>query len=145
MFRNERTNYRVNDPGNPDNPSQEQRLDGRARVDGVMLGIGGLLREDWGVFANYSYLDSEVLQGASDFVSSTGPGLHQRRSAAQRAEECTSACGRSTICRGALQLGYGVTYQDEVYVGQHSATNLDGPLPTAAELRGASRDDCATA
>ncbi len=130
VFRNERSNYRVNDPGNPDNPSQEQRLDGRARVDGVVLGVGGLLREGWGLFANYTYLDSEVLQGASDYISSLGqdytrgdPLLNVPR----------NAFSLWTVYQlpHRVQLGYGLTYQDKVYVSQHSAANVEGPLATA--------------
>ena len=36
VFRNERKNYNVADPGNPANPSGEQQLDGEARVDGII-------------------------------------------------------------------------------------------------------------
>ncbi|MBF6022694.1 TonB-dependent receptor [Lysobacter niastensis] len=66
VFRNERQNYKVADPGNPANPSGEQQLDGEARVDGVSLGVAGRITHDWSVFANFSWLDSEVLQGVSD-------------------------------------------------------------------------------
>ncbi|HEU4602484.1 MAG TPA: TonB-dependent receptor, partial [Steroidobacteraceae bacterium] len=67
LFRNERTNYRVNDPGNPDNPAQEQRLDGRARVDGFALGVAFNMWGAWSTYANYTHLESEVIQGASDY------------------------------------------------------------------------------
>ncbi len=82
IFRNERTNYRVADPGNPDNPSGFQTLDGRARVDGLLLSAIGQLMPNWYVYANYSHLDSKVLQGASDFVALAGRRLHEGRSAA---------------------------------------------------------------
>ncbi|MBU8976538.1 TonB-dependent receptor [Lysobacter sp. MMG2] len=67
VFRNEREDYKVADPGNPDNPTGEQQLDGKARVDGVTLGAAGRLTHDWSIFANVTWLDSEVLQGVSDF------------------------------------------------------------------------------
>lgn len=66
VFRNERTNYRVPD-FDPANPTGEQQLDGRARVDGLALGVAGRLTRAWSVFANASYLDSEVLQSVSDY------------------------------------------------------------------------------
>ncbi|MGE3747317.1 MAG: TonB-dependent receptor, partial [Sphingomonadaceae bacterium] len=64
LFRNERTNYRVpsNDPSIPD----PQVLDGRARVDGIALGAAGNVTPEWAIFANYTYLDSKVLQSISD-------------------------------------------------------------------------------
>ncbi len=66
LFRNERENYRVNDP-DPTNPSGEQSLDGRARVDGIALGVAGNITREWALYANYTYLDSEVLTGVSDY------------------------------------------------------------------------------
>ena len=131
VFRNERSNYRVNDPGNPDNPAQEQRLDGSARVDGVILGVGGMLRERWGVFANYAYLDSEVLQGASDFISSLGQDYTRGDPLLNVPKNALSLWTVYDLPHR-LQVGYGVTYQDEVYVSQHSVTNVAGPLATAS-------------
>lgn len=66
VFRNERENYRVNDP-DPANPSGEQSLDGRTRVDGIALGVAGNITREWAVYANYTYLESEVLTGVSDY------------------------------------------------------------------------------
>ncbi|MCY1272562.1 putative TonB-dependent receptor BfrD [compost metagenome] len=66
VFRNDRTNYRV-PSGDPLLP--EQVLDGQARVDGISLGVAGLITDHWSVFANYTYLDSEVLQSVSDAVA----------------------------------------------------------------------------
>jgi len=131
VFRNERTNYRVNDPGNPENPTQEQRLDGKARVDGVILGVGGLLSDNWGIYANYSYLDSEVLQGASDRISAAGQDYTRGDPLLNVPKNALSLWTVYDLPRR-VQVGYGVTYQDEVFVGQHSATNVNGPLPSAA-------------
>ncbi|MDO9488791.1 MAG: TonB-dependent receptor [Sphingomonadaceae bacterium] len=63
LFRNERSNYRVasNDPTLPD-----PVLDGKSRVDGLALGASGEISDRWTIFANYTYLDSEVLQNISD-------------------------------------------------------------------------------
>jgi catecholate siderophore receptor len=66
VFRNAREEFKVADPGNPANPSGEQQLDGEARVDGVSLGLAGAMTRDWSIFANVTYLDSEVVQGVSD-------------------------------------------------------------------------------
>ena len=69
LFRNERENYKVADPINPDNPSGEQQLDGKARVQGVALGVAGNITREWSVFANYTYLDSEVVNGVSNYCA----------------------------------------------------------------------------
>ncbi len=73
VFRNERTNYRVND-FDPANVSGEQQLDGEARVDGVSLGVAGKITDAWSIFANATFLDSEVLQSVSDYCLAN-PGL----------------------------------------------------------------------
>jgi catecholate siderophore receptor len=65
LFRNERSNFRV--PSNdPAQPAGTQVVDGRARVDGIALGASGNITPLWSLFANYTYLDSEVLQSVSD-------------------------------------------------------------------------------
>ncbi|WP_146907801.1 TonB-dependent receptor domain-containing protein [Arenimonas daejeonensis] len=74
VFRNERTNYKVAD-FDPANPSGEQQLDGEARVDGITLGIAGKLTDAWSIFANATFLDSEVLQSVSDYCLAN-PGLN---------------------------------------------------------------------
>ncbi len=63
-FRNKLTNYKVNsnDPTMPD-----QQLDGASQVDGIALGASGQITPAWGVFANYTYLKSKVIQGVSDY------------------------------------------------------------------------------
>jgi catecholate siderophore receptor len=73
LFRNERSNFRVasNDPVNP----TLQVVDGRSRVDGLALGVSGNITPRWTIFANYTYLDSEVLQSVSDFcLANPGSG-----------------------------------------------------------------------
>ena len=74
VFRNEREEYKVADPGNPENPSGEQQLDGTARVDGVALGAAGRITDAWSIFANVTWLDSEVIQGVSDFCKANPGG-----------------------------------------------------------------------
>lgn len=64
LFRNARTNFRV-DSDDPLVP--EDQLDGKARVDGVALGVAGTITPEWMVFANYTYLKTKMLQSVSDF------------------------------------------------------------------------------
>lgn len=119
LFRNERTNYRVasNDPANP----LVQVLDGRSRVDGVALGASGNVTRDWTVFANYTFLDSEVRQSVSDRCLAT-PGLAGCGNSAavpdpQRGTDLPQTPRHSgslfTTYRlpFGLEVGYGLTYQ----------------------------------
>ena len=129
IFRNERTNYRVADPGNPENPSGFQTLDGRARVDGLLLSAIGQLMPHWYVYANYSHLDSKVLQGASDFVASQGGDFTKGDPLLSTPDNSFSFWTTYDISH-AWQVGYGATYVGEYNVSQHSATNPDGPLNT---------------
>jgi catecholate siderophore receptor len=135
ISRNDRSNYRVNDPGNPDNPSGQQTLDGEARVDAVILGASGLIADNWSIFANYTYLDSEVLQGASQFVSDAGQDFTRGDPLLNVPRHSASLWTTWDVMRG-LQLGYGVTYQGKVFVSQHTAATgafpVGSDLPTAA-------------
>ncbi len=66
IFRNDRENYKVVDFDPISGAPAEQTLDGEARVDGIALGIAGHLTDAWSIFANATFLDSEVLQSVSD-------------------------------------------------------------------------------
>ncbi len=119
VFRNERTNYRVpsNDPALP----TVQVLDGKSRVDGIALGVSGTIVPNWTVFANYTYLDSEVRQSVSDFCLRTPGGAGCGNSAAnpdpqrgaplvQTPEHSGSLFTTYRLPFG-LEVGYGLTYQ----------------------------------
>lgn len=119
LFRNERTNYRLPDP-DPANVSGVQVLDGRSRVDGLALGAAGRLAERWSIFANYTFLDSQVLQSVSDFCldnpGATGCGNSAddpdpgRGNALPNTPE-HSASLWTAYELGAWTFGYGATYQ----------------------------------
>lgn len=129
VFRNERQNYRVNDP-DPLNLSGVQTLDGRARVDGILLGAGGNITPVWAVSANYSYMDSEVLQGASDYSASNGAD-YIKGDALLNVPEHAFSLWTAYQFTEQWQFGYGATYQGDYYLTQHSASNPNGPLLTA--------------
>jgi catecholate siderophore receptor len=121
VFRNERTNYRV-PSGDPLLPIQ--LLDGSARVDGVALGASGKVTEKLQVFANYTYLKSKVLQGASDFVAGGGvTGTEQdfiRGDAIVQVPDHAFSVMATYDFTSRIQLGYSVTYQGETYLTQHA-------------------------
>ena len=129
LFRNERSNYRT--PSNdPSLPAALQVLDGRSRVDGVVLGVTGNITPAWSVFANYTYLDSEVLQSVSDFCLRTPGGAGCGNSAAipdpqagdrlvQTPRHSGSLFTTYTLPFG-LQLGYGLTYQGSFALNQRN-------------------------
>lgn len=126
LFRNERSNFKVpsNDPVNP----TLQVLDGRARVDGIALGVIGNVTPRWSIFANYTYLDSSVRQSVSDFClanpGSAGCGNSAALPDPARGDELVQTPRHSgslfTTYRlpFGLQVGYGVTYQGSVALNQ---------------------------
>nr|WP_240978537.1 TonB-dependent siderophore receptor [Longimicrobium terrae] len=61
-FRTEKTNARI---ANPDDPSGPQILAGDQRVDGVELGVSGRVLPSWSLFGGYTYMDSEIVEGAA--------------------------------------------------------------------------------
>ena len=115
VFRNDRTNYKVasGDPTVPD-----QQLNGSARVDGVALGASGRLTDKWSVFANYTYLKSEVLQGVSDFSAAAGLDFTKGDEIANVPDHAFSLFTTYDLPRD-IQVGYSVSYQGETYLTQH--------------------------
>lgn len=111
LFRNERRNYRVNsaDPLQP-----EQVLDGKARVDGIALGAAGHITTAWSLFANYTFLDSEVLQGVADGATDTLKGRELTQTPRHSASLWT------TYGIGSWTFGYGATYQGSFYPNNNS-------------------------
>ena len=125
IFRNERTNYKVpsGDPTVPD-----QVLDGSSRVDGVSLGASGRITDEWSVFANYTYLDSEVLQGASRFSAGQGLDFTKGDPLTSVPDHAFSLFTTYDLPND-IQVGYGVSYQGEYYLTQHA--QIIGSVPPA--------------
>lgn len=117
LFRNDRTNYRVasNDPSEP---AGSQVLDGSARVDGIALGVAGRITEPWAIFANYTYLESKVLRGASQFTAAQGQDFTKGDDLLGVPDHAFSLFTTYDVAE-AIQVGYGVTYQGEYYLSQH--------------------------
>lgn len=120
VFRNERTNYRI--PSNDTVLSTIQVLDGQSRVDGIALGASGTITPAWTIFANYTYLDSKVLQSVSDFCLAKPGGTGCGNSIADPDPQRGSPLVQTPPHSGSLfttyrlpfglEVGYGLTYQD---------------------------------
>jgi len=142
VFRNERQDYRVADP-DPTNLSGQQALDGKARVQGVALGVAGNVTREWAIYANYTYLDSEVLSGVSDYCyrNPGNPNVDNRNcgnSAAYpdptRGNPLTntpkhSASVWTTYSLAAWTFGYGATFQGEFYLNNSSLPAAGSTTP----------------
>lgn len=112
VFRVTKTNGRIdnNDPlGDP------VVLDGKQRVDGVELGASGKLTEQWQVFANYTYLDSEIIK--SDTPAEEGQAL------ANTPPRSFSLWTTYDLPAG-FQVGYGAQYVSQRNVTIASTTKV---------------------
>lgn len=120
VFRNERTNFRVasNDPL----VGLLAVNDGRNRVDGVTLGATGNITEDWTIFANYTYLDSEVRQSISNFQQSQGVFDPQAGNPMTNNPKHSGSLFTTYTLPFGLQLGYGLTYQGSFYLNNARTT-----------------------
>ena len=128
FFRNERTNFRV--PSNdPAQPSGLQVLDGRSRVDGIALGVSGYVTTRWLLFANYTYLDSTVLQSVSDTCLAApsaaclnGAAIPDPQAGDRLLQTPTHSGSLFTSYRFpfGLELGYGLTYQGKFALHQRT-------------------------
>jgi len=136
FFRNERSNFRIasNDPVQP----TIQVLDGRARVDGIALGVTGNITRNWSIFANYTYLDSTILQSVSDLclaqpgvsnaagscVGVNTPALPDPARGDRLVQTPRHSGSLFTTYRlpFGLQVGYGFTYQGSFALNQSLLT-----------------------
>ncbi len=110
LFRNDRTNFRV--PSNdPLLPTALQVLDGRSRVDGLTLSVSGNITPEWTVFANYTYLDSKVIQSVSDFCLADGCVDPQAGQEMLQTPEHSGSLFTTYRFPFGLEVGYGMTYQ----------------------------------
>ena len=131
LFQNDRTNYKVPavDPTLP----PEQILNGEARVRGLSLSATGNITDAITIFANYTWLDSEIIQGVSDYC------MTQPLTNASCYSATTPLPGNPLIGTPehsgsfwvtyafdiGLTLGYGATYQGE-FTAQNVITNAGG-------------------
>jgi catecholate siderophore receptor len=120
LFRNERTNYRVtsNDPF----IGTLAVNDGKNRVDGITLGASGNITPDWTIFANYTYLDSEVIQSISDFDKGKGTLDAQAGNPMTNNPKHSGSLFTTYTLPFGLQLGYGLTYQGSFYLNNARTT-----------------------
>ncbi|PDH67966.1 MAG: TonB-dependent siderophore receptor [Sphingomonadaceae bacterium MED-G03] len=122
LFRNERTNYRVtsNDPLIGDLAVN----DGRNRVNGVTLGATGNITPAWTIFANYTYLDSKVLQSISDYDRAQGEPDDQAGNPMTNTPKHSGSLFTTYTLPFGLQLGYGLTYQGSWYLSNRSGAPM---------------------
>jgi catecholate siderophore receptor len=120
VFRNERTNFRVN---SGDLAIPEQQLDGSSVVDGVALGAAGRVGARWSVFGNYTYLDSEVEQSISDTSLSGGTIDILAGDPLPNTPEHSASIWTTYLFDSGLMLGYGITYQGEYTFARASQTS----------------------
>ena len=138
IFRNERNGFRVAslEPGGP----LEQVLDGKSRVDGVALGASGRITPDWAIFANYTYLDSKIIQGTSDTcIANPSSGCGNTVALPDplagnplvNTPKHSGSLFTTYLLPFGLQLGYGLTYQGSFLAANSSlpANLVNGGFP----------------
>lgn len=131
LFRNERTNYRVS-TNDPATNATFQVLDGHSRVDGVALGLTGNITRNWLVFANYTYLDSRIIQGISnDCLANPRPACNNSAALTDPSKgddliqtpKHSGSLYTSYRTPIGLEVGYGVTYQGNFALNQTNLLN----------------------
>jgi catecholate siderophore receptor len=106
--------------GDPTIP--EQQLDGNSRVDGVAIGAAGAIGEKWSLFANYTYLDSEVMQSISDRLLNGGTIDILAGDPLPNTPEHSASLWTTYRISPSFMIGYGVTYQGEYTFARANAT-----------------------
>lgn len=129
-FRNERDSYRVN---SGDVTLPDQVLEGHSRVDGIALSAVGQILPGWSITANYTYLDSEILQSVSNYcLANPGQGTCTNSVAVpdpvagahlQNTPKHSGSLFTTYELPFGLKIGYGATYQGKYDFNLPTATN----------------------
>ncbi|MNZ74563.1 Catecholate siderophore receptor Fiu precursor [compost metagenome] len=114
VFRVEKTNARET---MADGSTQ---LAGEQRVQGVELGVTGHITEQWDVFANYTFLDSETLEAAD-----TAAGIAREGQALANTPPRSFNLWTSYELPAGWTLGYGARYVSERNVATSGTAKLD--------------------
>jgi catecholate siderophore receptor len=109
IYRNDRTNFKV---ASSDASVTLQQLDGKARVDGIELGAAGQVTKEWAIYANYSFMRSEVLRSIDKNSTAVDP---QKGHALANVPGNAASLWTTYEFPFRLQLGYGVNYSSTVY------------------------------
>lgn len=119
LFQNERTNIRLNsnDPAIP-----VQQLDGASRVRGLALGMAGQITDRWTVLANYTWLDSEILQNIASTALPPNNVDYTKGDPIPITPEHAFNLWTTWMVTDKIMLGYGATYAGEYAFTRASAT-----------------------
>jgi len=106
LFRNERSNYKVDGVVSAENPTGEQVLEGTSRVNGLALGANGQITPELAITANYTYLDSKILQSVRDGLPDPLAGA-----TLTNVPKHSGSLFATYAFSFGLRVGYGFTYQ----------------------------------
>ncbi|WP_205741875.1 TonB-dependent receptor [Halomonas marinisediminis] len=116
LFRVDKDNVREQDA------NDDLRLAGEQRVQGVELGVTGQLTDAWGVYANYTYLDSETRKSIADpQANGRDPVGHSLGNTPDHSFNLWTTYDVTPD----LQLGYGARYVGERQVASDVAATVD--------------------
>jgi catecholate siderophore receptor len=118
LFQNERTNIRLNsnDPAIP-----VQQLDGASRVRGLALGAAGQLTDRWTILANYTFLDSEILQNIAGTALPPNNVDYTKGDPIPITPRHAFNLWTTVMVTDTIMVGYGATYAGEYAFARASA------------------------
>jgi catecholate siderophore receptor len=119
IFRTEKTNGRTVDPAN----ATVTVLDGKARVDGVELGVVGRVTPSWQVFAGVVYQNGEILNG-SEAVG--GVPVSRAGNTLQSTPPWSGSLWTTYTWPSGWELGGGVFFVDDAYANNANTIRVDG-------------------
>ncbi|BAV75115.1 TonB-dependent outermembrane receptor [Pseudomonas chlororaphis subsp. aurantiaca] len=96
------------------------QLAGKQRVQGVEIGVTGHVSEQWDVFANYTFLDSEILNAAN-----TASGIARKGQALGNTPPRSLNLWTTYELPAGWTLGYGTRYVSERNVSSSTRAKLD--------------------
>ena len=124
-FRIEKENARL---ANPDPTEVAEVMEGVQRVQGLNVGVTGAILPEWKVFANYTFMDSEIVNHTIDFIEGQRLPLTPAHSA---------SVWTTVALNSRLSLGGGATMQSETTVNNPAdASAVQASVPGYVRLDG---------
>ena len=128
-FRIEKENGRL---ANPDPTEPSQVMEGVQRVQGLNVGVTGAILPDWKVFANYTFMDSEIVKHTNNEV-----GNFIKGQSIPLTPEHSASLWTTVALTSRLSLGGGATMQSETIVNNPAnASEVQNSLPAYVRLDG---------
>jgi catecholate siderophore receptor len=120
IFRTDRTDVKVTDPGNPGSFVKS----GEQRVDGIEIGLQGDIAKWWSVYGGYAYLDGRVLKPITSGTTASVAAITPAGNKIGLVPENSFALWNRFDAGGGWGAGLGLIYQSDYFTSFNNTVKV---------------------